>query len=102
MSGLNRTGEMPMDLQLLDQLEDKVDTAITAVNELRLENSLLREETEDLQKRIQSLTQELEMSANGHGESAKLRTRCEELEGRLLSVRGRIEKIVGKMKTLES
>jgi len=91
-----------MDLQILDQLEDKVDVAITAVNELRLENSLLREEREELQKRIHSMSQELGQSTDGRAHSAKLKTRCEELEGRLASVRGRIEKIVGKMKTLES
>ena len=91
-----------MDLQLLDQLEEKVDGTITAVNELRLENALLREETAELQNRIQSLTKELDGSADGRAQATKLKARCEELEGKLTGLRGRIERIVGKMKTLES
>ena len=41
-----------MDLQLLDQLEERVDGTITAVNELRLENALLREETAELKGHV--------------------------------------------------
>ena len=91
-----------MDLELLDQLEERVDGTITAVNKLRLENALLREETAELQNKIQSMTKELGGSADGRAQVAKLKARCEELEGKLGSLRGRIERIVGKMKTLES
>ena len=71
-----------MDLQLLDQLEEKVDVTITTVNELRMENSLLREETSELQKKIQSLTKELGGAADGRAESIQYKARCEELEER--------------------
>ncbi|HET9888746.1 MAG TPA: cell division protein ZapB [bacterium] len=91
-----------MDLQLLDQLEEKVDVTITAVNELRLENSLLREERAELQNKIQLLTKELGGQADGRAESVQYKARCEELEARFAGLRGRIEKIVSKMKTLES
>lgn len=90
-----------MDLELLDQLEEKVDVAMSAVHELRLENAFLREEAQELQKKIQSLTQDLRNAADGRGESQRLKTRCEELERRLDGVKGRVEKMVGKLKALE-
>lgn len=90
-----------MDLELLDQLEDKVDVAMTAVNELRLENALLREEAGELQKKINALTADLHVASEGRAEATKLKVRCEELEVRLTGVRSRIEKMVGKLKALE-
>jgi FtsZ-binding cell division protein ZapB len=90
-----------MDIELLDQLEEKVDVAMAAVQELKLENALLREEAQELQKKIHSLTQDLRNAADGRGESQRLKTRCDELERRLDGVKGRIEKMVGKLKALE-
>lgn len=91
-----------MDLELLDQLEGKVDTAMTAVNELRMENALLREETEELQKKIDSLSVDLKSATEGRAEAQKLKVRCDELEGRLSGVKSRIETMVGKLKALEA
>ncbi len=90
-----------MDLELLDQLEERVDVAMSAVHELRLENAFLREESLELQKKIQALTQDLRNAVDGRGESQRLKTRCDDLERRLDGVKGRVEKMVGKLKALE-
>ncbi|NNE44075.1 MAG: cell division protein ZapB [Gemmatimonadetes bacterium] len=90
-----------MELELLDQLEDKVDVAVTAVQELRIENDLLKEETQDLEKRVEALSQDAKSAGTAKEEVTRLTTRCEDLEKKLEGVRGRIEKMVGKMKSLE-
>ena len=90
-----------MELELLDQLEDKVDVAVTAVQDLRVENDLLKEESKDLEKRVEDLLKDAESAGTAQEEVTRLTARCEELEKKLEGVRGRIEKMVGKMKDLE-
>lgn len=90
-----------MELELLDQLEDKVDVAVTAVQELRVENDLLKEETKDLEKRVEQLAEDAKSAGSAQEEVTRLTERCETLEKKLEGVRGRIEKMVGKMKSLE-
>ena len=41
-----------MDLELLDRLEDRVDVAVSTVRDLRVENEILKEETQDLEKKV--------------------------------------------------
>lgn len=89
-----------MDLELLDQLEDKVDVAVSAVQDLRMENELLKEETQELEGKVESLTRSLETAGAAQGEVAKLRERCEELERKLAGVRSRIERMVDKMQSV--
>jgi FtsZ-binding cell division protein ZapB len=91
-----------MDLELLDQLEDKVDVAVSTVRDLKMENELLKEETSDLGKKVEELSKELAAAADSQGDSEALSARCAELEQKLERVRGRIESMVDKMKALES
>jgi hypothetical protein len=76
------------------------------MNELRGENARLRKETLDLEARIRSLTQDrpepAAVAQAGSAQMAKLRTRCDELERRISGARSRIEKIVGRLKALET
>lgn len=90
-----------MDLELLDQLEDRVDVAVTTVRDLRTENELLKEETQELEKKVDDLERDLAGAREVHGQLEPLRARCEELERKLEGVRGRIEKMVDKMRALE-
>lgn len=91
-----------MDLELLDQLEVKVDVAVNTVHDLRTENELLREEAQELERKVASLTTDLENVGEAREEVSRLRARCGELEKKLAGVRGRIERMVEKMKTLEA
>ena len=90
-----------MDLELLDALEDKVDVCVSTVRDLRSENDTLRGETRELQKRIESLTRDLQSKTSAREDVDHLRTRCAELEKKLERVRHRIEGMVEKIKTLE-
>lgn len=90
-----------MDLELLDRLEDRVDVAVATVNDLRMENDLLKEETQELEKKVENLTRDLESAAASQEVIEDLRKRCTEMEQKLDNVRGRIESMVGKMKALE-
>jgi len=90
-----------MDLELLDRLEDRVDVAVSTVNDLRMENELLKEETQELGKKVENLTRDLESAATSQQVIEDLRGRCSEMEQKLENVRGRIENMVGKMKALE-
>lgn len=90
-----------MDLELLDRLEDRVDVAVSTVNDLRMENDLLKEETAELEKKVENLTRDLESSAASQQVIEDLRKRCTDMEQKLDNVRGRIESMVGKMKALE-
>jgi FtsZ-binding cell division protein ZapB len=90
-----------MDLELLDQLEDKVDVAVSTVRDLRMENELLKEETADLGKKVEALSQELAAAAGQKGDAEAMAARCAELEQKLERVRGRIGSMVEKMKALE-
>lgn len=92
---------MGMDLELLDALEDKVDVAVSAVQELRMENDLLKEETQKLEERVAVLVKDAEGAGTAREEVTRLTERCSEMEKKLEGVRGRIEKMIGKMKTLE-
>ena len=49
-----------MDLELLDRLEDRVDVAVTTVRDLRVENEILREETQELEKKVTGLGSDLQ------------------------------------------
>lgn len=91
-----------MDLELLDRLEDRVDVAVSTVRDLRVENEILKEETQDLEKKVDVLGTELGTAQESKDSVEELRTRCSELEQRLDRVRGRIESMVEKMKALES
>jgi FtsZ-binding cell division protein ZapB len=91
-----------MDLELLDRLEDRVDVAVQAVNELRMENEMLKEEASDLRKKIAALTSDLEESSQAKSLAVELRGKCEALGEKLGSVRGRVESMVEKMKALEA
>jgi FtsZ-binding cell division protein ZapB len=91
-----------MDLELLDELEDKVDVAVSTVRELRLENELLKDETKELQEKVAGLSKNLQAIEMSQAEASELRVRCGELEKKLHGVRGRIEGIVAKMKALEA
>ncbi|MCA9752329.1 MAG: cell division protein ZapB [Gemmatimonadetes bacterium] len=90
-----------MDLELLDRLEDRVDVAVSTVRDLKMENELLKEETSELQTKVEALTKELAAVAEQKGDADKLRQQCGELEKKLDRVRGRIESMVDKMKALE-
>jgi FtsZ-binding cell division protein ZapB len=90
-----------MDLELLDTLEDKVDQAVAAVQELRAENELLREETQELERKVEALTRDVAGAGAARDEVSRLAARCGELESKLEGVRGRIEKMVERMKGLE-
>ena len=90
-----------MDLELLDQLEDKVDVAVSTVRDLRMENELLKEETADLGKKVEALSKELAAAAESKGDAEALAARCAEFEQKLERVRGRIGNMVDKMKALE-
>jgi FtsZ-binding cell division protein ZapB len=89
-----------MDLELLDQLEDKVDVAVSAVQDLRMENELLKEEAQELERKVEGLTRSLETAGAAQEELGKLRERCEELERKLAGVRTRIERMVDKMQSV--
>lgn len=91
-----------MNLELLDELEDKVDGAVTAINELRAENEALKDEAKELSDKIRSLTDDLQAAGASREEAAGLRSKCEDLETRLGRVRGRIQGMVEKMKALEA
>ena len=90
-----------MDLELLDHLEDRVDIAVSTVGDLRVENDMLKEEAREAEKKLENLSRDLESAGAAQQVIEDLRTRCGELEQKLESVRGRIEKMVGKMKALE-
>jgi FtsZ-binding cell division protein ZapB len=90
-----------MDLELLDSLEDKVDVAVSTVRDLKMENELLKEETSGLGAKVEALSKELTASAGSKGDAEALSARCTELEQKLKRVRGRIVKMVDKMKALE-
>jgi FtsZ-binding cell division protein ZapB len=90
-----------MDLELLDRLEDRVDVAVSTVNDLRMENELLKEETQGLESKVESLTRDLESAAGSQQVIEDLRKRCTDMEQKLDNVRSRIESMVGKMKVLE-
>lgn len=90
-----------MELELLDELEDKVDVAVNAVNELRMENELLKEDKAELEKKIAKLSKDLEVGAESLAEAKTLRARVSELEEKLDGVRTRVATIVAKMKTVE-
>ncbi|HMB68162.1 MAG TPA: cell division protein ZapB [bacterium] len=89
-----------MDLELLDQLEDKVDVAVSAVQDLRMENELLKEETQELEQKVESLSKSLETAGAAQGEMKTLQKRCEELEQKLGGVKSRIERMVEKMQSV--
>jgi FtsZ-binding cell division protein ZapB len=91
-----------MDLELLDTLEEKVDEAVAAVRELRMENELLKEETEGLEKKVEALTRDVAAAGGAREEVSKLTSRCQDLEKKLEGVRARIEKMVTSMKALEA
>jgi len=91
-----------MNLELLDELEDKVDVAVNAIQELRAENDGLKEEARQLGEKIRGLTADLERAGASASEVTELRAKCEDLETRLGRVRGRIEGMVQKMKALEA
>jgi FtsZ-binding cell division protein ZapB len=90
-----------MDLELLDQLEDKVDVAVATVRDLKMENELLKEETGELGKKVEDLSRELAAAAEQKGDAEALAGKCAELEKKLGRVRARIESMVEKMKALE-
>jgi predicted RNase H-like nuclease (RuvC/YqgF family) len=91
-----------MDLELLDTLEERVDLAVAAVQELRAENDVLRQETQELERRVEGLTRDVAGAHAARDEVARLAARCEELESKLEGVRGRIEKMVQRMRQLEA
>lgn len=91
-----------MDLELLDRLEDRVDVAMKAVNELRTENEMLKEEASELRKKTAALMKELEEAGESKTLADEFRGKCEALEEKLSSVRGRVEGMVEKMKALEA
>lgn len=90
-----------MDLELLDRLEDRVDVAVSTVRDLRVENEVLKEESKELGEKLDKITRDLEAAGAAQQVVDELRARCTELEQKLESVRGRIESMVDKMKTLE-
>ncbi len=90
-----------MDLELLDRLEDRVDIAVSTVGDLRVENDLLKEESHELETKLENLSRDLEAAGAAQQVIEDLRKRSTELEEKLGSVRDRIEKMVGKMKALE-
>ena len=90
-----------MDLELLDQLEDRIDVAVSTVRDLKMENELLKEETADLGKKVEAVTQELAAAGASKDAAKALAARYAELEQKLARVRGRIESMVEKMKALE-
>jgi predicted RNase H-like nuclease (RuvC/YqgF family) len=91
-----------MDLELLDTLEERVDQAVAAVQDLRAENEVLRQETQELEHKVEGLTRDVAGSHAARDEVARLAARCEELESKLEGVRGRIEKMVERMRHLEA
>lgn len=90
-----------MDLELLGELEDKVDVAVRAVRELRSENESLKEDARDLGTKLERLTADLGKTSADRKAAMKLEKRCQELERRLQGVRVRIAKMIERMKTLE-
>ncbi|GJM44685.1 MAG: hypothetical protein DHS20C21_15270 [Gemmatimonadota bacterium] len=91
-----------MDLEILDRLESRVDVAVSTVRDLRMENELLREETQGLEKKMTDLGAEVDSAKADRANVEELQTRCRELEQKLEGVRGRIQGMVEKMKALES
>jgi FtsZ-binding cell division protein ZapB len=91
-----------MDLELLDTLEDRVDQAVSAVQELRAENETLRGETQQLERKLESLTRDAAGAGAAREEATRLAARCQELESKLAGVRGRIEKMVERMQGLQT
>ena len=90
-----------MDLEILDHLEDRVDIAVSTVGDLRVENDMLKEEARGLEQKLENLSRDLESAGAAQQVIDDLRKRCTELEAKLEDVRGRIERMVGKMKALE-
>jgi FtsZ-binding cell division protein ZapB len=90
-----------MDLELLDALEDRVDVCLSTVRDLRAENESLRGETRDLEKKVETLTRDLQGQSSSRDDVDKLRARYAELEKKLERVRHRIQAMVEKIKTLE-
>jgi FtsZ-binding cell division protein ZapB len=91
-----------MNLELLDELESKVDNAVNTVTELRSQNELLKGESQGLEEKIRSLAADLQAAGESQSVVDELRAKCEDLEARLGRVRGRIEGMVDKMKALEA
>ena len=91
-----------MDLELLDQLEDKVDAAVSTVRDLRGENALLREEVEGLEGKVQDLSEALAKAGESRATTDELQERCRELEKKLDGVKKRVLAMVQKIKELES
>jgi predicted RNase H-like nuclease (RuvC/YqgF family) len=90
-----------MDLELLDRLEDRVEACVSTVRDLRSENETLRAGAAALERKVESLTRDLQTRAASRDDVEKLRARCAELERKLARVRGRIEGMVERIKTLE-
>jgi FtsZ-binding cell division protein ZapB len=94
-------GGRGMDLELLDELEGKVDACASTVQELRTQNGLLQEEVEGLEQKVSELSGALDEAGETRNRSDKLQVRCSELEKRLAQVRGRIGRMIDRMKALE-
>jgi FtsZ-binding cell division protein ZapB len=90
-----------MNLELLDELEDKVDVAVQAITELRAENESLKGDAKELEEKVRKLTSELAATGQTKSEATELKAKCEDLGARLERVRGRIQGMVDKMKALE-
>jgi uncharacterized coiled-coil DUF342 family protein len=90
-----------MDLELLGELEDKVDVTVSTVRELRVENDALKEDAQELGTKLEQLTMDLEKMSADRKAAMKLEKRCQELERKLQGVRVRISKMIERMKTLE-
>ena len=90
-----------MDLEWLDRLEDKVDSCVAVMRDLRAENDELRTGTKDLERRIESLTRDAKAGTASKETAQELRARCAELERKLDRARARIESVVDRIRTLE-
>ena len=90
-----------MELEILDRLEDKVDVCVSAMRDLRAENEALRAENRALEQKVAALGREAEAGSTQRADAEHWRERCTELEKKMERVRGRIESMVEKIKTLE-
>jgi chromosome segregation ATPase len=90
-----------VDLALLDQLEGKVDACVSTMAELRKQNGLLEEEIEGLEQKVAELTGALDEAGDSGRRCEELLSRCTELEKKMAQVRGRIGRMVERMKALE-
>ena len=71
------------------------------MRDLRAENEALRQENRGLAQKVSTLSGELEAGQRQRGDMEQWRTRCIEVEKKMERVRGRIESMVAKIKTLE-